>query len=49
MDINQRKLLLPLNLNRRTCEEPDLPLSSVGKTEKEFVVKMSKVYRQLIK
>ena len=40
MDIKQRKLqLLPLNLNRCTCKMArNLSLSSVGKTEKWFVV-----------
>ena len=40
MDIKQRTLqLLPLNLNRCTCKMArNLSLSSVGKTEKCFVV-----------
>ena len=39
MDIKQRKLLLPLNLNRCTCKMMrNLSLSSAGKTVKEFVV-----------
>ena len=40
MDIKQKKLqLLPLNPNRCTCKmAKNLSLSSVGKTEKWFVV-----------
>ena len=38
MDIKQRNLLLPLNLNRCTCKMArNLSLISVGKTEKLFV------------
>ena len=42
MDINQRKLQTTTtqseSMRMQDGEEPDLSLSSVGKTEKEFVV-----------